>query len=149
MAVGTWQDVAVALGRPTSSVTTEQQAQWEWWLVGVESIIGFRLGDVSELDQDMLLYVEVEVVAAKATRGSSTVESETVSTDDSSYTTRYQSVTQADILDEWWSLLTTSISTGAYSTRPGFEADTVGWSVSTPPAWRGQYGNTSVSDFNS
>ena len=140
MAVATYQDVEVALGRPMASAA--EQAQVEWWLAGVELIIGVRLGDVSLLDQDVLRYAEVETVVAKVQRAGSTLESRTVSTDDGSLTERYQSVTTQDITDEWWNLLDPNVGTGVYSVRPGFEADDVGWAVRTPPEWPGVWSAT-------
>jgi hypothetical protein len=59
MAVATWQQVAVALGRP-ADFGADQQAQITWWLNGVELLIKKRFGDVADLDQDNLVYVEVE-----------------------------------------------------------------------------------------
>lgn len=132
MAVATYEDVAVALGRSIDSAT--EQAQVEWWLNGVELIIRTRLGDIAALDQDVLKYVEVEAVVAKVRRGDSRVSSETVAVDDGSYTTRYESVSAADVTDDWWNLLSPNVGSGAYSTRPTFESDTVQWTVSTPPA---------------
>jgi hypothetical protein len=133
MAVATYQDVAVALGRSIDSA--EEQGQVDWWLNGIEVIIGARLGDVSELDQGVLRYVEVEAAAARVRRGDSRISSETISVDDGSYTKRFaDSASTSDMTDEWWNLLNPTIASGAYSTRPTFEADTVRWAVSTPPA---------------
>ena len=134
MAVATYEDVAVALGR---SITSEaEQAQVEWWLQGAELLISVRLGDVSLLDQDLLKYVEVEAVVAKVRRGDSRVSSQTVSIDDGSVTNRYEtSLSAADITDDWWNLLNPATGSTFYSTRPGFEADAAQWAVSTPPAY--------------
>lgn len=133
MAVATYEDVAVALGRSITSA--EEQAQVEWWLNGVELIIRTRLGDVAALDQDVLKYVEVEAVVAKVGRSGSRVSSETVAIDDGSFTTRYESVSASDITDDWWNLLNPDVGSGAYSTRPTFEADGAQWAVATPPYW--------------
>lgn len=129
------EDVETALGRPAAS--SAELAQIEWWLSGVELLIGARLGDVSALDQDVLRYVEAEAVVAKIRRGDSRVTSETVSIDDGSMTRRFEAGVQtSDISDEWWALLNPSTGSTFYSTRPGFEADTAQWSVSTPPSTR-------------
>lgn len=103
MAVATYEDVAVELGRPIS--TPEEQAQVTWWLNGVELIIAAELGDVSLLDQDALKLVEVAVVSGKIRAlGESSV---TISVDDGSVTRRFEgSVSKGDITDEWWDLLT-------------------------------------------
>jgi hypothetical protein len=52
MAVATWEDVAVALGRPTSDFTADQQAQLTYWLNGVELFIKNRLGVIADLDEE-------------------------------------------------------------------------------------------------
>jgi hypothetical protein len=132
VAVATYQDVAVALGRPITS--EDEQAQVDWWLTGIELIVTARLGDVSLLDQDLLKYVEVEAVVAKVGRAGSLATSRTVSVDDGSVTTRYESsVSASDIADDWWNLLNPDVAQSAYSVRPTFEADDVQWSV-LPPA---------------
>jgi hypothetical protein len=120
MSVATYEDVAVALGRPISDPA--EQSQIEWWLTGVEMFITARLGDVAELDQDVVRYVEVEAVAAKVRRHGTLESSITVAVDDGSVTRRYEnSITSGDISDEWWNLLGTE--SGAFSTRPDFEPD--------------------------
>jgi hypothetical protein len=134
MAVATYEDVAVALGRPIS--TEAEQAQVEWWLSGVELFIVARLGPVAELDQDAVRYVEVEAVVAKINRAGREESSITVAVDDGNVTRRYENaVTAGDITDEWWNLLDPDTGTGLFSVRPSFEADDVRWPVSTPPAY--------------
>ena len=134
MAVATHYDVAVALGRPITSDAEQEQVQW--WLSGVELLIGAKLGDLTALNQAVLKYVEVEAVVAKVRRGDSRVSSKTVSIDDGSVTERFETGVQtSDISDDWWALLNPSVGSGFYSTRPGFETDTVRSPVSTPPAW--------------
>lgn len=134
MALATWQDVAVALGRPIS--TPAEQGQVEWWLSGVELFIVARLGPIADLDQDIVRYVEVEAVAAKVRRSGTLESSVTVALDDGNITRRYENaVTAGDITDEWWNLLDPTIGSGAYAVRPYFEADNVRWPVSTPPSY--------------
>tara|TARA_R100000655_G_scaffold109699_1_gene165019 strand:+ start:6038 stop:6418 length:381 start_codon:yes stop_codon:yes gene_type:complete len=117
MAVATYADVAVALGRPISDST--EQAQVTYWLDAVELQIKSRLGDISLLDQDALRYVEVEAVATKM-QNPNGYQSETI--DD--YTYRFGAETRrVTILDEWWNLLRPVSASGAFSTRPGFEPD--------------------------
>lgn len=106
MAVASWEEVAVALGRPSSDFTADQQAQIDWWLDAVELVIGQRLGDVTTLDQNVLKLVEVEVVADKVRREGTAESSITVSVDDASVTRRYEGViTDDEIADRWWDLL--------------------------------------------
>lgn len=124
MAVATFEDVAVALGRPIAEVAEQQQVTY--WLNGAEMVIASRLGDVSLLDQDVLTYVEVEAVVAKMLNPSG-FQSETV--DD--YTYRFGAETRrVTILDEWWELLTPNSSSDAFSIRPFGEP---GWAE--PDAW--------------
>ncbi|WP_377324746.1 hypothetical protein ACFJIY_07635 [Pimelobacter simplex] len=133
MAVATWQDVAVALGRPTSDFTADQQAQITYWLDGVELLIKSRLGPIADLDQDVLRFVETEVVAARFRRlsdgGASSI---TVAVDDGTVTRRFEAVSADDITDTWWDMLDPSRGASGWSTRPGFEPDilvtTLDWS---------------------
>lgn len=137
MAVATWQEVAVALGRPSSDFTADQQAQIDWWLDGIELFIANRLGPVADLDETTVKYVEVEAAAAKVLRAQNQgASSITVSVDDGGVTRRYEnSVSADDITDDWWNLLDPDANAGSASIRPGFEADTTMWPVSTPPTY--------------
>lgn len=126
MAVATWQDVATALARPTSSFTAEQQAQITYWLGGIELIIRGRLGDLTALDQASLKYVETEAAAAKVPpEGSAGETSITVGVDDGNVTRRWEKkpVSASDITEEWWELLAPRVVSQAYSTRPGHIPD--------------------------
>lgn len=124
MAVATYQDVEVPLGRPIS--TAAEQAQVEWWLNGVELFIVARLGPVADLDQDTVKYVEAEAVAAKVRRQGTLESSVTVSVDDGSVTRRYENtVTAGDITEDWWRLLDPDVSASGFTVRPYFEPDTV------------------------
>lgn len=119
MAVATFEDVAVALGRPIAD--TAEQNQVTYWLNAVELQIKARLGDVTLLDQEMLKHVEIEAVAARM-QNPDGYQSETI--DD--YTYRFGSETRRiTILDEWWALLRPISSSSAFSTRPGFVPDCV------------------------
>lgn len=121
----TYSDVAVALGRPISD--TNEQAQVTWWISAAELQIQARLGDLSALDQDVLNYVVVEAVAAKA-QNPGNAQYEAI--DDYRYGLPAES-RRVTILDEWWQMLDPTISAGAFSSRPGFEPDTAsaldGW----------------------
>lgn len=126
MAVATWQDVAVALGRPASDFNADQQAQITYWLNGVELLIKSRLGRVDALDQDVLKMVETEAVASRFRRlsdgGASSI---TVAVDDGSVTRRYETVSADEITDAWWNMLDPSLNASGWSTRPGFEPDSL------------------------
>lgn len=123
MAVATYADVAVALGRPIAS--EDQQAQVEWWLSGVEMFIVARLGPVADLDGDAVKYVEAEAVAKKVRRSSSDgASSITVNVDDGGVTRRFENhVSADDITDEWWGLLDPDVGGGAFTVRAYFEPD--------------------------
>lgn len=134
MSYATTQDVAAALGRPSSS--TDETAQWQWWLDAVERSIerAFRraeltLGDQLALDDPTvadLVDVEVAAVVRKVQNPTWGHTSTTRSIDDASITTRNEGGDSGDPLsltdDEWNALLPGSDS-GAFSTRPGFETD--------------------------
>lgn len=112
MAVASAEDVAVALGRPLTSAEEEQA---DWWLTGAEIAVRSRLGDPALLDQDVLLYVEAEVVAGKIRRAGREESSVTVSVDDGSVTRRYDSVGTNDIGDDLWGLLSPARSSSAFT----------------------------------
>lgn len=125
MAVATYEDVAVALGRPISDPA--EQAQVTYWLDGIEMVIVSRLGPVSELDQDILRFVETEAVAARVRRysegGASSI---TVAVDDGTVTRRYEgAISSGDITAEWWDMLNPVAGSGVFSARPQFEPDLV------------------------
>lgn len=123
MAVATYEDVAVALGRPISEVSEQEQVTY--WLNAAELVIAARLGDVALLDQASLKYVETEAAAAKAGNPEG-YQSETI--DD--YTYRYSTeARRVTILDEWWRLLDPDTGSGAFSARPYFEPDTLDTSL--------------------
>lgn len=119
MAVATYQDVAVALGR---SLSDPEIAQVNYWLDGAEMMISARLGDVTVLDQSALAYVETEAVAARVSNptpdpgGSEQIDD---------YVRRWgpSPFRGISILDEWWSLLAPNQGAGLSSVRPYFEPD--------------------------
>jgi len=114
----TYSDVAVALGRPITD--TNEQAQVAWWISSAELQIKSRLGDTDLLDQDVLKFVVVEAVAAKA-QNPEGAASETI--DD--YTYRLPAETRrVTILDEWWNMLDPNAGSGAFSVRATFTPDT-------------------------
>lgn len=134
MALATYEDVEIALGRSIS--TDAEQQQVEWWLTGVELFITARLGDVADLNADVAKYVEVEAVVAKINRAGRSESSVSVSVDDGTVTRRYENaVSASDITDEWWQLLDPDSNTATASIRPSFDADTAMWPVSTPPTY--------------
>lgn len=123
-------DIETALGR---TLTTQEQAQATQWIADALMLIGARLGDPAELDQDALDYVVREAVVARF-RNPEGFQSESI--DD--YTYRHGSETRrVTILPEWWELLAPARVSGAFSTRPTFEPDTSEpdwWVTTTEPA---------------
>jgi hypothetical protein len=129
VAVITYEEVAVSLGRPISDAA--EQAQVAQWIADVELLIGARLGDVTLLDQDVLAYVVREAVVARLSNPSG-LQSETI--DD--YTYRYaESSRRVSILDEWWDLLSPDASSAAFTIRPygepGYTEPDAWWSSPT------------------
>jgi hypothetical protein len=126
-------DVAVELGRPASSAA--ETAQWQAWLDRVERAIGrgFRRAGLVLADQIALGDPTVEDVTdvevarvVDRINNPTKVTSVTRSVDDGSITTRNDNAGDTDPLDltdsDWQSLLPND-DRGAFSTRPGFEAD--------------------------
>lgn len=134
MAVATYQDVATVLGRLIDTET--EQAQVDWWLDGIELFIRKRLGDLADLDDAAVRYVEAEAVAEKVRRNGTSESSITVSVDDGSVTRRFDNpVSAEDITDEWWNLLDPSSDAASASIRPGFEPDHARWPAPIPGCW--------------
>lgn len=116
MAVATYQDVGVSLGRTITDA--DEQAQITHWLNGVELIITNRLSvAVGDLDQAVLVYVETEAVADKVRRGRGDgASSITVSVDDGSVTRRYETgMSAGDITADWWDMLNPLARGSAYT----------------------------------
>lgn len=145
MTYGTVQQVATELGRPFSSVSQTETDQWQQWLESVERSIEARFMraglDLSTQvtannpPADLVADVEVAVVARKVRNPAGTT-SKTVSVDDGSVTDRYHGGDTGGALlltDSEWGKLLPLISSGAWSTRPGFEPDHGGrWDVWFP-----------------
>lgn len=130
-------DVAVELGRPVSSITPEESAQWQHWLDRVERSIerGFRraglvletqiaLGDPTEED---VIDVEVAAVVRKVDMPKAGRTSTTRSVDDATVTDRWEGEFYGlELTDDEWSTLLPEgdvITTDAFSTRPSFQPD--------------------------
>lgn len=109
----TREDVEVSLGRSIDS--DFERAQVDWWIQSAELQIRTRLGDLALLDQDVLMFVVVEAVAAKASNPEG-MQSETI--DD--YTYRLPAETRrVTILPEWWDMLSPRRRRSrAYSVQP-------------------------------
>lgn len=115
MAIITYEQIAVSLGRPISGEL--EQAQVTQWIADAETLIRLRLGDLAELDQDALKYVLREAVISKI-RNPDGVQSEQI--DDYTYR-RFESggAGQVFITAEWWDLLTPDQARdGAFTITP-------------------------------
>jgi hypothetical protein len=130
MPVATSTQVATSLGR---SLTSAETAQVNMWLADAEMQIRLRLGDVAELDQEALAYVEREAVILKLLNPEGK-KSEQI--DDYKYDRgSAQSVGQVFITDEWWAILTPAASETAFTIvpfgEPGYRLDSLsdldGW----------------------
>lgn len=125
MTVATLEDVAVELGRPTPDASSAEGLQWQMWLNDAEMQIELRLGDVAELDQRVVKFVERVAVAAKVKQPDAMTSSSTnVSVDDASVqkTASYQRSTGlVTIDDDWWDMLMGDDASGAWSVQPSFE----------------------------
>lgn len=129
MPVITYEDVEVSLGRLISDPL--EQAQVTQWIADAELLILSRLGDLDELDQDVLAYVVREAVIARM-RNPEGYQSETI--DD--YTYRHGSTSgRVSILDEWWDLLSPDASSAAFTItpygEPGYGEPDAWWSSPT------------------
>lgn len=109
MAVATYSDVAVAIGRSISDAA--EQARVTYWLNAAELQIKARLGDVALLDQDTLKFVETEAVAARLLNPEG-YQYEAI--DDYRYGLPSES-RQVTILPEWWSMLSPTGGGSAYT----------------------------------
>jgi hypothetical protein len=116
VAVADVDDVARSLARDITSVS--EIAQVTLWLDDAEMQIRLRLGDVSLLDHDVLVFVEREAVILKI-RNPDGKQSEGI--DDYNYRRNEDNARgQVVILDAWWDMLTPDTSSGgAFSITPG------------------------------
>ena len=137
MAYAQTTDVETELGRPASSAA--ETDQWQAWLDRVERSIerAFRSAGLVFEDEIVgddgltvanVVDVEVSAVLRKIQNPSWGVTSTTRSIDDASITTRREGVGGEDdplaLTPGEWRILLPDSDAGAFSTRPGFEADT-------------------------
>ena len=109
--------LAVALGQAAPESESITEKQWQMWLDDAEMLIESRrtLLGVADLDQAKLAYVIREAVAAHIKRPDDATQV-TIAIDDGSSSRSYQSGKgRVTILDEWWTLLGLTGSSGAFS----------------------------------
>lgn len=127
MAYANLTDVSARLGRPISDPA--EVAQVNAWLADVESIIRARIPDLDERvdagapSAETVVRIEAEAVVRRI-QNPGGLTSVTRSVDDVQVTERREGAQGTGwLLDEDWSALLPAASSGAFSTRPGFEPD--------------------------
>lgn len=122
-------DIDTGLDRPLTSAETARLTKW---ITDAETLIGLRVPADVELDPatlTMIVRAAVEYRWEQSRSGGASAV--TVAVDDGSVTRRYESGNPKGaawwFLPEWWEWLNPSGETGAFSTRPGFEADFASW----------------------
>lgn len=121
------ETIAVALGRTAPADGSAEFLQWQMWIGDALMLIDARLGDPALLDQAKLDYVVREAVKAHVLKPDDATEVR-VAVDDASTARTYRSSKgRVFILDEWWDLLSPTVSSGA------FVVDTVGFGTSHLP----------------
>lgn len=129
-------DIDTGLDRPLTSAETSRLTRW---ITDAETLIGLRVPAEVEIGAEVLtMVVRMAVEYRWEQSRSGGASAVTVSVDDGSVTRRYENGAPSGaawwFLPEWWEWLNPSGESGAFSTRPGFEPDTVAW-----PAGYGGY----------
>lgn len=120
-------DVAANIGR---ILTDSETAQAELWIGWAETTIEGRLGNLADLDPNILNMVVTEAVTARL-RSPEPVTQVDVQVDDASVSKRYaKSSGLIEILPEWWAALGWVGLSGAFSVTPYGAPD-----VATIDAW--------------
>jgi hypothetical protein len=112
-------DVATSLGRPLTSTEVDQVTMW---IGDAELLIRSRLGDLNNLDQDLLKYVVRETVVLKL-KQPDPVRKVEVSVDDGRISREYSGTGDGSLFisDAWWAMLTPDVedgSGGAFTVNP-------------------------------
>lgn len=125
----THENIATRLGVATPDQSSVQGKQWTAWIGDARRLIRVRaerLGvTLEDLDQEVVDAVVTLAVVAMARKPDDSTMVD-VSVDDGRVSRHYSSSTgRVTILDEWWLDLGLGGNSGAFSTRPGFEPDSV------------------------
>jgi len=119
--------VAVALGESAPASGSAKESQWQMWIADALMLVQVRADSITpavSIDQARLDYVIREAVVAQVRRPDDATQV-TVAVDDGSTSRTYKtSRGRVDILDEWWSLLGLTATSGG-----AFDIDTVGTST--------------------
>lgn len=110
--------IAVALGQAAPEPGSVQEQQWNLWIDDALMLIDIRASTMSPapvIDEARLDYVVREAVVAHIKKPDD-VTQVTVAVDDASTSKSYRSGKgRVTILDEWWSLLGLTQTSGAYA----------------------------------
>jgi hypothetical protein len=110
--------IAVALGQAAPEPGSVMEQQWLLWIDDAAMLIEHRragLADVPFIDQAKLDYVIRQAVVAHVKKPDDATQV-TVAVDDGSTSRSYQSGKgRVTILDEWWTLLGLTETSGAFS----------------------------------
>lgn len=116
-------DIAVALGRTAPAVDSAESMQWQMWIDDADMLIQARIDSISPtptVDQMRRDYVVREAVVTQVRRPDDATQV-TISVDDASTSKTYRSSAgRVTILDQWWSLLGLTPTSGG-----AFDIDTV------------------------
>lgn len=135
MAFASPEDVAIELGRPTSSITDAEREQWTAWLERVERSIRRRFrregldldNQINIGDPSIEEVVDVEVaVVSRRVRNPEGLTSTTVTIDDGTITRRREGADDAlglDLTDIEWEALLPRSEPQAFTVRATFEPD--------------------------
>lgn len=116
----TTDDIGIELGRTLTETETKQA---EKWIAQAQAIISKRVGDLSRLDQEMVEYVVVQMVAERFRHPADGATQVQVTVDDASSLRRFGDASAGLLLrPEWVDLLTPDEDLSqAFTIRP------VGW----------------------
>ncbi len=124
--------IAVALGQAAPEPGSVQEQQWNLWIDDALMLIDIRASAMTPaptIDEARLEYVVREAVVAHIKKPDD-VTQVTVAVDDASTSKSYRSGKgRVTILDEWWTLLGLTQTSGAYA------LDLVGGVASTHLPW--------------
>lgn len=114
----TSDDIVTELGRALTDAEKQQAGKW---LAAAQAIIRKRLGDLERLDQDLLEYVVVQMVAERFRHPADGATSVQVSVDDATSVRRFGDSAAGLLLrPEWIDLLTPDEDLSqAFTIRPG------------------------------
>lgn len=119
-------DVAAALALEAPHPDSSTYRQWTLWIANARLLLKTGdgthagLGDLDQLDQDVLDYVTSQAVVAQVQRPDDATSVE-VAVDDGRVARTFSSSTgRVRIRDEWWAMLSPRSDSAAFSIGPSF-----------------------------